>query len=237
MAFPHSHKTVFVLDRFAAFALPCQQLEYDVGRRGGLGTGCIPLAPISKSVWTVVVEAVAEYCRIVWDIFPPLDRLIRVVVADGGYCPEVQPVLNWGPDTQSCAVVLTSLSSVGRPGKGEQGQHGIMAGISMGVEALSEPSGRQAGLDRETLVNRGRLVVVTRLESDREHQQLVRTVGEQLAAVNKRAASSQGQLPIGGCELVIVSTESRGLRAECDTLVEVSPILSTLLYTVPAGPS
>ena len=38
MAFPHSHKTVFVLDHGPYFALPCHQVEFDVARRGGPGT-------------------------------------------------------------------------------------------------------------------------------------------------------------------------------------------------------
>jgi len=240
MSFPYSHKTVFVLDHSSHFSAPCQQVEYDVGRRGGLGSGCIPLAPISKSVWTVVVEAVAEYCRIVWDLYHPQDRLIRVVVAAAGE-GEVQ-VLGWGQDTQSTASVLTSLASVGRPGGQESGQApSILQGISLGLEALSEPSARQQEMG-EGAVNRGRLVVVTRLESDREHQQLLRGVTEQLAAVNKRAAAAggQGQMPIQGCELVILSTgvglpEGR-LRTECDQVVELSPVLSTLLYSVAAGP-
>ena len=76
--FPHSHKTVFVLDHGPYFALPCQSVEYDAGRRGG--PGFVPLKPIKKLVWTSAVEAVSEYCRIVWDIFPRGERLIRVVV-------------------------------------------------------------------------------------------------------------------------------------------------------------
>ena len=56
--YPVSHKTVFVLDHGPYFALPCQQVEYDVGRR--TGPGFIPLTPITKTVWTSAVEAVAE---------------------------------------------------------------------------------------------------------------------------------------------------------------------------------
>ena len=55
--FPHSHKTVFVLDHGPYFAMPCQTVEYDVGRRAG--PGFIPLKPIKKLVWTSAVEAVA----------------------------------------------------------------------------------------------------------------------------------------------------------------------------------
>ena len=79
--YPVSHKTVFVLDHGPYFALPCQQVEYDVGRR--TGPGFIPLTPITKTVWTSAVEAVAEYCRIVWDIFPTEEKLIEVVVSGG----------------------------------------------------------------------------------------------------------------------------------------------------------
>ena len=61
--FPTCHKTVFVLDHGPYFALPCQQVEYDVGRR--TGPGFIPLNPITKTVWTSAVEAVSEYCRCV----------------------------------------------------------------------------------------------------------------------------------------------------------------------------
>lgn len=237
MAFPHSHKTVFVLDHGPYFAQPCQQVEFDVGRRGG--PGFIPLAPISKSVWTVAVEAVGEYCRIVWDIFPQDERLVRVVVANNQQT-EVQPVLGWGEDTQSCASVMTSLATVGRP-TGDSRDNSILGGILQGLEALTEPSPRQeeAGTG---VINRGRLVVITTLEGDRDHQKLVRAVGEQLAAVNKRAAASPGQLTIAGCELVIVHTHTAAsggegrVRGECDQLVEVSPILTTILYTVPAGP-
>ena len=43
-----------------------------MGRR--TGQGFIPLTPVTKTVWTSAVEAVSEYCRIVWDIFPRGDR-------------------------------------------------------------------------------------------------------------------------------------------------------------------
>ena len=32
--------------------------------------GVIPLAPIMKSLWTCNVEAVLEYVRVVYDLFP-----------------------------------------------------------------------------------------------------------------------------------------------------------------------
>ena len=88
-------------------------------------------------------------------------------------------------------------------------------------------------------MNRGRLVVLTTLQDDRQLESLVRDVESKLAGVNKRAAATQGLLPIAGCELVIVHTqpgEAVRVRSPTDTVVEVSPQLTTILHTSPAGP-
>jgi len=244
MAFPHSHKTVFVLDHGPYFALPCHQVEFDVARRGG--PGFIPLAAINKSVWTCAVEAVAEYCRIVWDIFPNQDRLLRVVVASPE-CNEVQPLLGWGEEGQTSAAVMSSLAMVGRPSgdarSGSPRLEALLGGIAQGLEALCEPSPIQDVHSREGeggIVNRGRLVVITTLQDDRQLEALVRDVDTRLAGVNKRAAATAGLLPIANCELVIVHTQPGDvttIRGATDTMVEVSPHLSTMLHTSPAGPA
>jgi len=238
MSFPHSHKTVFVLDHGPYFALPCHQVEFDVGRRAG--PGFIPLAPISKSVWTVAVEAVAEYCRIVWDLFPNQDKLVRVVVASPD-CNEVQPLLGWGEDGQTSASVMSSLAMVGRP-TSDSRENDVVGGIMQGLEALCEPSPIQEerlNVDG-SVVNRGRLVVLTTLEDDSQLEKMVREVESRLGGVNKRAAATAGLLPISGVELVILHTqpgERVQLRTPCDSLVDVSPQLSTILHTSPAGPA
>jgi len=229
--FPAAHKTVFILDHGPYFALPCHQVEFDVGRRGG--PGFIPLASISKSVWTVAVEAVAEYCRIVWDIFPKGDRLIRVVVGDEGGGE------GWDDNEQNMSSVMEVLATVGRP-SADSRDSGIVAGIGRGLELLCEPSPRQAELTSE-VVNRGRLVVLTTLEGDSQHQQLLRAAEQQLMAVNKQAANSSGLLPLADCEIVVVHTQPAAgdvrLRAEQDSNVRLSSNLSTTFYTANAGPT
>jgi len=229
--FPAAHKTVFILDHGPYFALPCHQVEFDVGRRGG--PGFIPLASISKSVWTVAVEAVAEYCRIVWDIFPKGDRLIRVVVGDEGGGE------GWDDNEQNMNSVMEVLATVGRP-SADSRDSGIVAGIGRGLELLCEPSPRQAELTSE-VVNRGRLVVLTTLEGDSQHQQLLRAAEQQLMAVNKQAANSSGLMPLADCEIVVVHTQPAAgdvrLRAEQDSNVRLSSNLSTTFYTANAGPT
>ena len=76
-SFPVSHKTIFVLDHSSYFAQSCkQQIEHDVIRLKG--SGMIPAAPIAKTLWTCNVEALQEYMRIVFDIYPQ-DKLVCFV--------------------------------------------------------------------------------------------------------------------------------------------------------------
>ena len=78
MAFPVSHKTAFVLDHGPNFAGSCHQsMEFDIFTKTRQ-PGIIPLAPLSKTLWTCSVEAAIEYCRIVWDIFPK-EKLVSII--------------------------------------------------------------------------------------------------------------------------------------------------------------
>ncbi len=77
MSFPHSHKTILVLDRSPFFLNSSQEnVDLDIFTKNR-GHGFIPLAPISKTLWTCNVEASVEYCRLVYDIFP-VDKLVGI---------------------------------------------------------------------------------------------------------------------------------------------------------------
>ena len=232
--FPHSHKTVFVLDHGPYFAMPCQTVEYDVGRRAG--PGFIPLKPIKKLVWTSAVEAVAEYCRIVWDIFPRGDRLIRVVV--GGSEAQV----GWGEAEQNMSSMLDVVAGVGSPSCDTR-DSGVVAGVRRGMELLCQLSPRQLGVSDGGLglVNRGRIVVVTTLKSDAKYQQLVAAVEQQLALVNKEAAAAgdRGVQPLAELEVTVLHTQPSsagdiGLRTEQDVVSsrQGSPFCSVLKPTL-----
>lgn len=99
-----NHKTIFVLDHTQYFGISGEDyLDLDFGKNKG---NAIPLSPISKSLWTCSVESSAEYCRIVWDLFPA-GKLIRFVVSDSN----AHIVNTWMPSTQN----LTHVSVAGRP--------------------------------------------------------------------------------------------------------------------------
>ncbi|XP_018107336.1 integrator complex subunit 13 isoform X3 [Xenopus laevis] len=76
--FSESHKTVFVVDH-------CPYMSESVGSTWSLicslrtALRIIPLAPISKSLYTCAIEASLEYSRIMYNIFP-----FRKLVSDSG---------------------------------------------------------------------------------------------------------------------------------------------------------
>lgn len=71
------------------------------------GPGMIPLAPISKTLWSHAVEASLEYCRVVWDIHGE-DRCLLLLV-NGDRCLSVN---SWAPSDQHLSVVMSSLPQV-----------------------------------------------------------------------------------------------------------------------------
>ncbi|KAJ7424024.1 protein asunder isoform X4 [Willisornis vidua] len=108
--FSESHKTVFVVDHCPYMAESCRQhVEFDMLVKNRT-QGIIPLAPISKSLWTCSVESSMEYCRIMYDIFP-FKKLVNFIVSDSG-----AHVLNsWTQEDQNlqevgCVAVLVAWS-------------------------------------------------------------------------------------------------------------------------------
>ena len=86
MAFPASHKTVFILDHSPHFSMQCDSIGFETikfsqpQQQGSYP----PIPPVGKSLWSSASESVLEYCRVVWDIFPPDcaddPKLIRFVI-------------------------------------------------------------------------------------------------------------------------------------------------------------
>ena len=92
------------------------------------------------------------------------------------------------------------------------------------------------------MINRGRIVVVTALESDARYQQLVTAVEQQVTAVNKEAAAAAGPAvcPLAEVEVTVVHTQPSsagdiGLRSEQNVIKKWSPVLSTILHSAIAG--
>ena len=89
-----------------------------------------------------------------------------------------------------------------------------MPGVRRALELLCQLSPRQASV-QDSLVNKGRIVVVTALESDNRYTQLVSAVEQQLAAVNAEAgaaaaaaaAGQAGVMPLSEVEVSVLHTQ------------------------------
>ncbi|XP_045074555.1 integrator complex subunit 13-like, partial [Coregonus clupeaformis] len=94
--FSVSHKTAFVVDHCPYMAESSrQQVECDVLTKSR-GQGMIPLAPVTKSLWTCAVECSMEYCRILYDVYP-LKKLVNYIVSDS----EFHILNSWRQEDQS----------------------------------------------------------------------------------------------------------------------------------------
>ncbi|XP_061662431.1 integrator complex subunit 13 [Syngnathoides biaculeatus] len=237
--FSVAHKTVFVVDHCPYMAESSrQQVECDVLTKSR-GQGVIPLAPVSKSLWTCAVECSMEYCRILYDIYP-LDKLINYIVSDS----EFHLLNSWKRDCQSTHELMSSLAAVGPPNPREDPECcSILHGLVAAVESLCKITELQhekriALMDTaERVANRGRIICLTNAKSDTHVRMLEDCIQETILEQNKLAAGSDRLMGIQQCELVLIHIYPQG----DDTLVsdrpkkEVSPLLTSEVHSVRAG--
>ncbi|KAF8766812.1 integrator complex subunit 13-like isoform X1 [Argiope bruennichi] len=238
MTFPVSHKTIFVLDHGPNFLGSCyQNMEFDIFTKTRQ-PGIIPLAPLSKSLWTCSVEAAIEYCRIVWDIFPT-EKLIRFIVSDS----ESLTLNTWAQDQQNLSHLMGALAQVGPPENAGNKDCNVMHGLNAAIEALCECSEIQH--EKRTsmtesagkVVNRGRVICFTNVKSDLEVNSLVECFQSALVEHNKLASSSDSLMAVQHCELILMHVypvNKESCIASQNKKV-ISPILSIEIHNVKSG--
>lgn len=104
---PLNHKTIFVLDHSSHFASSSEQpIEFDAPVKPKATTSAaqqqaavptpLKFNPLVKSLWTCNVEAILEYSRIVYDLFAPNEKLIRLMVTKVD-----MPLNSWNENEQT----------------------------------------------------------------------------------------------------------------------------------------
>ncbi|RZF33650.1 hypothetical protein LSTR_LSTR007028 [Laodelphax striatellus] len=239
--YPANHKTVFVLDHTPYFGIPCECLiEFDFTK--SRGPGFIPLAPISKSLWTCSVEAAIEYCRIVWDIFPE-GKLVRFVVSDS-----TAHILNsWNQSQQNLHHLLNGLSAIGVPPShrlNSQIDYSVVHGIEAAVKALcqcSEIQHEKRNSLNETasmLLNNCRVICITSARDNTSIKSIQDIFLNELIQVNKIAASSDHLIPVNHCHLVIINVYPNNMENVAVTpqpLREINSLVSSEVHCAKAG--
>uniref|UniRef100_A0A667WZQ4 Integrator complex subunit 13 n=1 Tax=Myripristis murdjan TaxID=586833 RepID=A0A667WZQ4_9TELE len=237
--FSVSHKTAFVVDHCPYMAESSrQQVECDVLTKSR-AQGVIPLAPVSKSLWTCAVECSMEYCRILYDVYPT-NKLVNYIVSDS----EFHILNSWRQEDQSTHELMAALAAVGPPNPREDPECcSILHGLVAAVESLCkitelQHEKRTALMDTaERVANRGRIICLTNAKSDTHVRMLEDCIQETILEQNKLAAGSDRLMAIQQCELVLVHIYPQGE----DTLVsdrpkkEISPLLTSEVHSVRAG--
>ncbi|XP_019947922.1 integrator complex subunit 13 isoform X2 [Paralichthys olivaceus] len=237
--FSVAHKTVFVVDHCPYMAESSrQQVECDVLTKSR-AQGVIPLAPVSKSLWTCAVECSMEYCRILYDIYPT-DKLVNYIVSDSEF-----HILNtWRQENQTTHELMSALAAVGPPNPREDPEccsilHGLVSAVESLCKITELQHERRTSLmdTAERVANRGRIICLTNAKSDTHVRMLEDCIQETILDQNKLAAGSDRLMAIQQCELVLVHIYPQGE----DTLVsdrtkkEISPLLTSEVHSVRAG--
>ncbi|CAJ0918675.1 unnamed protein product, partial [Mesorhabditis belari] len=133
------HKVVVVLDHGPRFGIDAsEKLPIHVKELAGNKQKFV--ATIEKSVWSLAVECALEMHRIVSDVFPNNNKLMRFVLSDcvGRFLTsDTSDVMKqWGDSLISRNELHESIKSAGKPLTSEDSS--ILNGVRMAVDALSQ---------------------------------------------------------------------------------------------------
>jgi len=254
MTFPASHKTVFLLDQSSLFAQPCEEIEVESAKSSQ--SGFPPVSKIAKSIWTSATESVLEYCRIVWDIFPPVcddwndHKLIRLVLFNEKETKKV--ISTWGRKQQNCLTLTNELAIGGRPhltvnkfgSTAKAAKEKLKNGLRVALQLLTENSEAQENVrnkDSSVMINRGRIVCLTTFEDDDVVsfiEDFAVILKKELSDMNSTAAGSSTLSSIAQLEVNVVCCFGfmRPKQQMPEELIrQVSHSVNLVVNTVPAG--
>ncbi|KAL1488979.1 hypothetical protein ABEB36_014759 [Hypothenemus hampei] len=237
--FPANHKTVFVLDHTPYFGISCEspiEFEFLKGRTPSF----IPMAPISKTLWTLSVESAIEYCRIVWDLFPT-GKLVRFFASD-----TVAHILNtWSTTQQSLSHIMNGCALIGVPPAPPPlratppPDYTVLHGLRAAIEGLCEPTEYQVDkckVDGGQVINRCRVICITSARDNESMNRLEEIFLTVLNQQNKIAIGNENLLPINHCHLVIINTFPINIESSVNNHSprHLSPLLTTEVHSIKA---
>lgn len=255
MAFPASHKTVFLLDHSnALFSQTTEEIEIE-SIKSSSQSGFPPVNKISKSIWTSATESVLEYARIVWDIFPPSSedwnehKLIRIALFNERECTKFFP--SWDRKHQTAVSLANDLAKMaGRPpmtsnkfGGAGKLREKLRRGVRAALELLIENSEAQEYVkkkDASLLVNAGRIVCITHAEDLQAFTEDFTSILEhEMIEINPNAASASNLSSLSKIDVHVVCCYSNLATPNQIPLEEikrqVSHSINFVVTKVPGG--
>lgn len=222
------HKTVFVLDHGSKMLESSKQtVELDLFLKNRPTTSLENqhLRSITKSLWTCSMEALCEYCRVVWDIFNE-GKLFRFISSES----KLPRILNsWDIEEQNMPHLMKMLAEIGPPSTSSDDV--ITSGLSAAFEALSEATKKQKQFikEKKRFRNSGRIICITQLKSDLHKRRLTDYV------INLMKNQESG-LTVDKIELIFIHIKSRdsNIIINQHAMRDVTPKLSVELHDVKA---
>jgi hypothetical protein len=113
---PINHKTIILFDHINFLSNNCgQQIELDnLANKQGKQSAAAPaisnqsqINPINKTLWTSCIESALEFSRIVYDLFPENEKLIRLMVTKFD-----QTLNGWNDNEQNLEHLMNVLGTV-----------------------------------------------------------------------------------------------------------------------------
>lgn len=175
-----------------------------------------------------------------WDIFPGT-RLIRFIAVD----KTIHKVLSWSQEDQSLTQLMNSFMMLGPAKNISLGKLDLLKGLKSATEALTEPSAiqhekRTSLTENATKVlNKGRIILVTKVDSEDEVRMYKEKFHETLLQMNKIAAATDNLMAVNHCDLVILNLwpEGGGCTIPNKSWPDVSTIMSFELSNIQGGTS
>ncbi|XP_060858444.1 integrator complex subunit 13-like [Metopolophium dirhodum] len=235
--FPANHKTTFVVDHTPNFGLTSDSHIKMVFTKQPFDG--IPPVTIYKSIWTCSIEAVLEYCRIVWDLFPE-GKLIRVISSD----VRSRNLNNWSSNQQNVNIMLSSLSLLGPPDKlvpNPNRDYSVVYGFRTAAEAMIECTKEQMDQEKSKknnieIQNKCRTFIITSARDNQSIDNLTSMFHNEMIKSNK-SVSKPISTSIHHCHLVIINTYPDSITSEVTDrpLYPISPILDLEVHSIPAS--
>lgn len=194
--FPISHKTIFLFDHTQYFAgqehVEIENLTVKLAGGKAASSAASPTIRINKSLWTCNVEAGMEFARIVYDIFPNCDKLIRLMVSKFD-----SPLNSWSSNEQSLDFLMNTMGIVPPPSsqtvQSFDGENFINLCKALNATCLSMVQASDAQKihlmkhnQPDAVQNSGRVVVLTSLASRPDQiEQIEQFVSRSIEELNK----------------------------------------------------
>jgi len=160
-------ETCILIDHHANFLDPsgiCLNLETPQKQKSAPTSF---LHGLTKSTWTCIVEGTTEYCRIVYDLFTPVHKVL-VLCSD----VEVANINYYEDEYQNISQVLKGFGDLGPPNTKDTESNATLSlytGVAQGVEEL---------IKYETMNQHKRIIIVTDLLDESDARSISNVVWE-----------------------------------------------------------